>query len=288
MLEPTGKDAWLVFFDVKKLVLAGVLSVASFFASFRNRPDVVDYAAPVKWLIEMCDQHLFWLSIIVFGLLCVSHLGAWWRRRKGLAVLWLVLQRHLDGLQKVGFPNHQQENPERHRVTLFRRKRWCFRSPLPKGDRCCGFPWGKGRWPWSGWLVPVLRSGDRGKISKTAFFAPLNDSDRAEGVAGRCWSNKATEKQVGLPEAKKNGSAAEFEAYSARTGMPVWMVKQYADNDRRLPRAILSYPVHTESGDLWGVLVFDSQRGDSIDDQKAWSAFDAVTAPLATLLKELS
>lgn len=67
-----------------------------------------------------------------------------------------------------------------HRVTLFKRVSW--RATFAKDNA------GRLRWPWSGWLVPVARSGHGTRQTGVRFLCP-DDTDHAQGVAGRAWAS---------------------------------------------------------------------------------------------------
>lgn len=94
------------------------------------------------------------------------------RRTLGAPWVWAVVHSLLDILQKRAFGEEPEAPLHHHRATLFRHVTWKF---------CLR------RWPWSGWLVPVERSGHATRRSSVFFRAP-DDADRAEGVAGQTWA----------------------------------------------------------------------------------------------------
>lgn len=139
-------------------------------------------------------------------------------------------------------------------------------------------------WPWSGWLVPVIRSGHTGKETKTVFLAP--DTGRlAEGVAGQCWSSDAMISKENLPKIQQHTSSQNKIRYCRHANMPLWMLDDYCEEGRPVARNFLSFPVKTTTGNRWGVLVFDSRNSSGIDTEKAQEAFQIIVEPLGALLE---
>ena len=79
---------------------------------------------------------------------------------------------------------------------------------------------GKRRWPGSGWLVPVARSGYSTKNTRTRFLCP-DDTDSAQGVAGRAWAGLAAVEATQLPDVTDpNCSEADLRSYAEATSAP--------------------------------------------------------------------
>ena len=97
-------------------------------------------------------------------------------------VIRRAVNRALDQFRKVAFPNVPVNVPQDHnRVTIFRYRPylWSFR-----------------KWPWSGWLIMLERSGHLTKHGSTVFRSP-DDPGQCEGVAGQAWRSGAI--RVGGP-----------------------------------------------------------------------------------------
>jgi hypothetical protein len=138
---------------------------------------------PRKWggiLEKGCRwvQHSAWWLVIVFGAITlVSKALCPW---VGPPWAWQGMQKLLDRFRDEAFEMGDEAAFHEHRVTLCKFTRWLwwvrpFRSPY--------WPWGNGRVPWSGGLVPVATSGRTTQRTNTLFLAP-DDADNAEGLPG--------------------------------------------------------------------------------------------------------
>jgi hypothetical protein len=127
-------------------------------------------ADPTQWHLATgvltWAQQSAWISIplLTAGLALMQVV----RSMIGPPWVWDTVHYLLDKFQEHVFEG--QSGPlHHHRVTLFkytRRRLWFC------------------RWPWSGWLVPVERSGHTTRRSHTVFLTP-DDADQAEGIAGQ-------------------------------------------------------------------------------------------------------
>jgi hypothetical protein len=155
------------------------------------------------------------------------------------------LRDHVVGPQ-TGAPYHFD------RATLFRRYR--FYLPLnPARWR---------RWPNSGWLVPVERSGETTKNRGSCFLAP-DDADLAEGIAGQTWSQKSgivfvpPPNDPPLPDLNEGSSDADIREYAKRSFVSEQWVRQWlAEHKRGLATRFVGIPVEIKS-QTWGVIVLD-------------------------------
>lgn len=148
------------------------------------------------------------------------------------------------------------DDTHHHRVTLFRRR--LFWQPLKNPTRV----WRDGNRPWSGWLVPVARSGHTTQKSRTIFLAP-DDPEHSEGVAGRVWSKSKVVFVSGLPSLTKSSSSDEIHSYSDATRTSRAFLDPRLYSSRKLSRSLLGFPVKYR-GQFWGVVVMDSARADGI------------------------
>lgn len=158
--------------------------------------------------------------------------------------LWQTVHSYLDVFREDVFNFGPDDAVHHHRVTLFKYVGWCWRLE---------------KWPWSGWLVPVERSGHTTQSQISVFRAP-DDADHAEGVAGMTWARRGQVMVSHLPDLEASPSDDAFRAYSRATGVSV------ADLKRKVPRArsYCGLPVEVK-GNLWGVLIFDSRSPDGIN-----------------------
>lgn len=123
-----------------------------------------------RWLQESGNGALL-LSAFILAVATTgkSWLGNRWAKES--------LQAFLNDFRKVAFRNGAKGAEFHDQVTLFKYKKWLW----------CPLLW-KRRKPWSGWLVPVMRSGHTTKNTSTVFWAPQDYPDKAEGVAGVAWA----------------------------------------------------------------------------------------------------
>jgi hypothetical protein len=220
------------------------------------------------------------IGVLALSLLLVFLLG-WWLAKDGQKLVWLTLQCQIDTLANIAFPNANGDLNDRHRVTIFKYNKWCWKRF--KSKRIFYFL-KQGIWPRSGWLVPVLRSGHTGKNTSTVFLAP-DDGKSAEGVAGLCWSCDSGVYRTKLQAITTVSSDENKDKYSKATSMPRWLLDSYLAEGRPLARALLAYPVQTRLGKRWGVIVLDSQDRLGIDEAVADAALRTIIEPVGVLLE---
>jgi GAF domain len=215
-------------------------------------------------------------------LLTWSHNSAWWIVPACAAVtigskslstalgppkVWKSIQRALDKHRDVAFELQDGDPAHYYRVTLFKRVRWaaCIRHETY-------WEWGLWRWPISGWLVPVVRSGHTTQKTNTIFLAP-DDAGNAEGIAGQVWASGQTLTVDDLPEITERASDDQIAEYAKKTFVSeVWVRKRMGK--RTLSRSIAGIPVEVKN-ELWGVLILDSLRPSSIKTTgKAWGHYE--------------
>ena len=179
------------------------------------------------------------IGFCVLGLV-TSALGAHFLRDPVLlSAVKAVLDQFRDGV----FPDPVGDDAH-HRVTLFKRRRFYLR----------GFDLENRGWPRSGWLVPVARSGHTAQKTNVRFLAP-DDTDRAQGIAGRAWAAMSGTADVhdlpSLPERQE--AVAE---YAKRSNVSVkWAVERMPHS-----RALMGFRIENRTGEPWGVLVVDSRH----------------------------
>lgn len=240
-------------------VAGTVLAVAG--ASLKA--DVAQVQAWVPWAAKLLQvsQGWAWLTIpCLTGYFGVAQFG---RKMIGPPWVWEVIHSLLDDLQQHAFGKDCQSPLHHHRATLFRfvRWRWCLR-----------------RWPWSGWLVPIERSGHATRRSSVAFLAP-DDADQAEGVAGQTWAHNRVIFIDGLPDAVANRSKNKQREYAQRT----WVSEDWLEREQCKARSFCGIPVEVKSKP-WGVIILDGRNADPIP-QNAVDYYMLIARQLAKLLE---
>ena len=137
------------------------------------------FGSAIKW----SKTNASYIIIISFLFLIIARLLKWFLKDKHPAELrldWLVSEA-LDEFRNKRFSGLSKEPRDENRVTLFKRVHYCWRM---KHRGWFFWPYGFGRWPWSGWLVVIQRSGHATQDTGTAFLAP-DDAHNAVGIAGK-------------------------------------------------------------------------------------------------------
>lgn len=210
----------------------------------------------MEWIQEWA-----WLLIVILTVIAAACGVA--TKFIGRSWVWDSIRRTLDRIKDEGFAGIEGEPVHHNRVTLFRR-RWCF---LPSPWRHRFWPWGCGsglRWPWSGWMVPIMRSGYTGLRSSMVFLAPEKDVDGSEGVAGMAWQTGEVQLLSALPSLTAQSTDAEIAEYADSAYMPVSLIRHRARSGKLCSRALCAIPVEVNSK-IWGVIVLDSRKPDTIN-----------------------
>lgn len=209
------------------------------------------------WFSTLLTWLTTWGPVIIIGLGLFGALSAgissWIGPPWAIKAIQKALNQYraeaFDGI--VGDPEHD------HRVTVYRH-RWAFWIwPW----RCWYKPWGKGRWPGSGWLVPVVRSGHATKKGIPVFLAP-DDADNAEGVAGVIW-NRGAFVVTDLPDLSGTPTEEMIKEYARKSFVSVEWVQRRLAQGKRCYRSIGGYRIEVNN-EPWGVVVSDSIRENCI------------------------
>lgn len=222
--------------------------------------------------LAAAQQHIWWLIITLPIVVGFAKAGAIWA---GPPWVWKSLRQTLSQFRKHAFTNIDGEPEHHHRVTLFR-KQWCWWIR----------PWRKGRWPWSGWMVPVARSGETTQSTNTIFLVP-DDADKSEGIVGLVWQTRDVV-QMSLPAVSDPPSLVELMQYATAARVPLQWVRHRCATGKPLPRTLCGIPVEVNNK-LWGVLVLDSRKTGTIDyESNAWPAFTSMfPTAIVELLKRI-
>lgn len=267
-LEKTSKNNALGSRLISGSGIATPILAATIEMAGKTNPKTDPVFSLITEVAKDASLYLYILFLMVF------FLGKYFTRN-GDKVIWETLQSQIDILQSIAFPDHANELNDHHRVTLFRYKKWCWNRLFNLKS------WNR---PWSGWLVPVIRSGHTGKGTKVVFLAPDSGSD-AEGIAGLCWSSDAIISRENMKSINSSSSDQNKGEYCRRSNMPRSILDSYCKNNRPLARNILAFPVRTCTGNRWGVLVYDSMSLSSLDIDTANKAFEIVIEPIGVLVE---
>jgi hypothetical protein len=188
---------------------------------------------------------------------------------------WKTVKAHLDGFQETVFHEVTEDHLQAHRVTLFKWVRFNWRC----------WPWQWKRHPWSGWLIPIVRSGHTTQKSSTAFLAPDN-ADLAEGVAGKAWGNRRVVSRDNLPRIDSNSSDSTIRDYAKRAWVSEAWVRGRLKASKQCARSFRG--IHVEvSGARWGVIVIDS-IGETIPfSDESERTYRMLAKCLSSLLREI-
>jgi len=186
--------------------------------------------------------YVFLLSLVTRGV----------RRWLKPPVVWSQVHLLLTELQKFAFKTELENAAPvyEHRVTLFRR----------------GWRLAPCRWPWSGWLIPVERSGHMTRTTNTVFRAE-EASSKVEGIAGYTWARSAIVSVGELPDLEvealrrlePNLQTEAIDEYAQRTLVTPEVVRQRIAEGKTLARSYCGIPVEVR-GKMWGVIVIDSRN----------------------------
>jgi hypothetical protein len=156
--------------------------------------------------------------------------------------VWETVRAILHQLQVHAFRNIKGGLQQENRVTLFKHVGW---------------RWAFCKWPWSGWLLPVERSGYTTRKTNTVFLAP-DDGHKAEGVAGRAWASDGTVSVYNLPDVTDTSPEEELKHYAQETYITDDKLKQRLKENKKLALSLTAFPVEVKNK-VWGVIVFDSR-----------------------------
>lgn len=195
-----------------------------------------------------------WGWWVVFGSMIVGGGATVWMRSTDRHGLEGVLGDVLEDFRAELFGKRHRGD---HRVTLFAYRRFWWGAML------------RIKWPRTGWLIPVARSGHTKQRSGTYFRVPDDDS-RAEGVAGRAWAAPGRMVAVdGLPDMQKlpEDPLERVEAIE-RYAEATYVTEEWVERKRPRSRSIAGFAIERTNTDVWGVLVLDS-RNPHMDLEKA-------------------
>lgn len=156
----------------------------------------LDWPLGLEPLAQWLVRNNWWLLLALMAMAALVKIV---KERLERTWIWSAVQAVVDRIQAEAFSG-QPGYAHHHRATLFRHQKFLW-WPFPV--RHWLWPWGLGRWPGSGWLVPVIRSGHATQRSTTYFLAP-DDADHFEGVAGHIWNSN---KEIALLDSRDPAAA---------------------------------------------------------------------------------
>lgn len=275
------KPNWVTTYSVLHIVQWCAIVISAVFAG-AQKANVDDWKQ--RW--EFASEALAWVQVhnwllipIMAGIATVTAAA---RRLIGPPWIWAAIEKVLEELRKVAFRN-PDATPANHRVTLFKRVRILL--PFWWVMRWRGiWPYGRWRWPWSGWLVAKCRTGHVRQRSKEVFLAP-DDAHNAEGIAGHAYTQKVY-RVANLPALNSHSSDDEIRQYAQVTHVPPSWVKQRLRRGDPLSRAYMGLVVEVNNKP-WGIIMLDSLDPDALLEQRTiGNRFVVVARVLSELLRK--
>ncbi len=242
-------------------------------------------SGPLGTVIDWTGANAAWLIFLLAVCVIVARSVKWGLAEKTpeAKIIDSLIDKALDDFREKCFPGILQNEPlDNNRVTIFRhvQRRWWIRP-----GRSLFWPWGRGRWPWSGWLEVAYRSGHATQSKGTVFLAP-DDAHQAEGIAGEAWRGVSSTRVRNLPDLSKiryighmkvawlrwresRGSSAgevvnyarardNIKTYAEVTKISERCVWQRIRRKRKLPISMCGVPIENRNGNLVGAVVLDS------------------------------
>ena len=217
-------------------------------------------------------EDAYFKSPIFLGIISAIRNRAWWiiltfsvigilaqviRARIGTPVVWQTVQYLLDQYWEELFEkaNGVVNDPRYfHRITLFKHVKW---------------HWGFVRWPWSGWMIPVARSGHKTRSRIAKFRASSDAPDKAEGIAGQAWAYERRVQIYGLPDINTDTVAeTDIDDYASQGSVSRKWIEKRRGKKKSHALSLLGIPVEVKNKP-WGALVVDSRNPNEILNEAA-------------------
>lgn len=170
---------------------------------------------------------------------------------------------------------------DHHRVTLYRYQQWCL---WPGWRGMYLWPWGAGAWPFSGWMVPIVRAGPDSRAT-TVFLA--KSPTEFEGICGAVYFQQQGVLEKGtplLPDITSRSSNVDIATYARETFVSEEMIGHRIRNNRPCARYFLAVRVEVQSK-KWGVLMIDSREASCPHPNITQHKFRQINKMLTHLLK---
>lgn len=231
------------------------------------KAETTGFPESLKFLASAIQWTKSWAWVLIPTALLLAAGFTWTRKKIGdpavIDVVHTLLTEYRDKVisdRSTNFEHH-------HRVTLFRYKEWAL-------------VWRK--WPWNGWLIPEIRSGEMTRNPSCRFRASSDNPEKAEGVAGMAWVCNRDIEITGLPDVSfPNASQDAVETYAGNTGLTATEIRRMKPH----ARAFYAFRVHVK-GKLWGVIVIDS-KSSTVQSRAIEKQYDAIAPSLSVLLPRI-
>lgn len=186
---------------------------------------------------------------------------------------WAAIHGFLNNARDYFFKG--MEDPlHHHRVTLFKWRTWTWREWSIRDSR----------WPWSGWLIPVARSGHTTQRSNTCFRASASDPESAEGFAGQVWAKNRTIVLNHLPDLKDDSGNEAVRLYAEVSSVSEDWLRQRLKEGKPCARSFCGMPVEVNNK-LWGVIVLDSQNEEQPESSDLQEVYGLLGRLLGNMLQ---
>lgn len=236
------------------ILLAGALATALAIFFKQDAAQLDEWPLHLRPLAAWLHQNNWWIIVTLMGVAAAIKIL---KERLDRTWVWSAVQAIVDRIQTEAFGD-QDGYLHHHRATLFRYQKYLW-WPFPA--RHMLWPWGLGRGPSSGWLVPVIRSGHATQHTKTYFLAP-DDADKAEGVVGHIWnSNKEIGLSVGAP-LQQGATPEQISEYAGKTFVNATRAAKELSK-KVLAASFRGVTVEGKAGRKWGVLILDSRHAEA-------------------------
>jgi hypothetical protein len=234
-------------------------------ASAASRVDLVKSRITNQSLREFVawQQEQSWFLLPV--LFVIVALLAALRKFVGPSWRWKTIHGYCTVFRDEVFIDHKKSPEYYHRVTLFCRRSFAFVFR---------------RWPWTGWCIPVERSGHTSQ-GTSALFRASDQGDNSQGVAGRTWATNRVQIIRELPDVSKE--AAPSDTDFANYAKASWVEESWVRKKRPSARSILGIPVRAHNR-VWGVIVLDSRDPKGVPDDIP-QPFDSFAKYIGQLLE---
>ncbi len=198
-----------------------------------------------------------WAFVFIPILTIVVGFANFFKTHFGNQNTWNTVTLLLEEYKNAVFVNDEslQEDPDFfHRVTLYKFVRW---------------RWAICKFPWTGWMIPVARTGHTTHSHKIPRFkAPKASPDKAEGVAGRTFVYRKMLSIFGLPEIKSDPTDNDIEVYSSKGFVSKKWIQA---RETCYSRSLVGIPIEVKN-QPWGVLVIDSRSPNEISTKEILTA----------------
>lgn len=231
------------------------------------KANVAGLPASLSWVATLTNWVKGWAWLLVPVSLLVAWLAFKVRRWLGDPEVIQVVHDLLTEYRNKIVSDRGRGLEHHHRVTLFRHREWAFV---------------RRRWPWQGWLIPEIRSGETTRNPSCRFKASSDSPDEAEGIAGLAWVSDKDVEVSSLPDVSfPNASDEAVATYARITKLSPAEIRKMKPH----ARSFHAFKVYV-STKRWGVIVIDSKSA-SLKRDKVNAGYRQMIPSLSVLLKRI-